>query len=41
MFTIRNILNGNNVDEDFPNITSGEVIKFKYAKITNVMLTEL
>ena len=35
IFTIRHILNGNNVDEDFPNITPGEVTKFKYAKITS------
>jgi len=34
MFTIRTILNGNNVDEDFSNITSGEVTKFIYANIT-------
>jgi len=34
MSTIRNILNGNNVDEDFPNLTPGEVTKFRYAKIT-------
>ena len=37
MFTIRNILNDNNVDEDFQNITPGEVTKFKYAKITSCM----
>lgn len=35
MFTIRNILNGNNLDGNFPNITSGEVTKFKYEKITS------
>ncbi|KAL4153512.1 hypothetical protein QTP88_001345 [Uroleucon formosanum] len=35
MSTIRNILNGNNVDEDFPNLTPGEVTKFRYAKITS------
>ena len=35
MFTIRNILNDINVDEDFPNITPGEVTKFKYVKITS------
>lgn len=35
MSTIHNILNGNNVDEDFPNLTPGEVTKFRYAKITS------
>ncbi|KAF0760239.1 Uncharacterized protein FWK35_00015373 [Aphis craccivora] len=35
MSTIRKILNGNNVDEDFPNLTPGEVTKFRYAKITS------
>ncbi|KAL4085052.1 hypothetical protein QTP88_027890 [Uroleucon formosanum] len=35
MSTIGNILNGNNVDEDFPNLTPGEVTKFRYAKITS------
>jgi hypothetical protein len=33
--TIRNILNGNNVDKDFPNLSPGEVTKFRYAKITS------
>jgi len=35
MFRIRYILNGNNLDKDFPNITSREVTKFKYVKITS------
>lgn len=35
MFTIRKILNGNNLDEDFPSIIPGEITKFKYAKITS------
>lgn len=35
MFTIRNILNGNNLNEDFPNIAPGDVTKFKYAKIVS------
>ena len=34
MSTIRNILNGNNY-ENFPNITPGEVTKYRYAKITS------
>jgi len=37
MFTIRNILNSNNPDDciyHFPNITAGEIKKFKYAKMT-------
>lgn len=33
MFTIHNILNDNNLDEDFPNVIPGEVIKFRYMKI--------
>ena len=35
IFTIRYILNSKNVDEDFRNITPGEVTTFKYAKITS------
>ncbi|XP_015364905.1 PREDICTED: GTPase Era, mitochondrial [Diuraphis noxia] len=35
MSTIRNILNGDDVDEDFPNLTPGEFTQFKYAKITS------
>ena len=34
MSTICNILNGNN-DKNFPNLTPGEVTKFRYAKITS------
>lgn len=32
---LRNILNGNNLNEDFPDLTPGKVTKFKYAKITS------
>ncbi|CAI6351812.1 unnamed protein product [Macrosiphum euphorbiae] len=35
MFRISNILNGNNLGDDFPNITPGEVTKFKYEKYTS------
>lgn len=32
---VYNILNGNNLDQDSPNITPGKVTKFKYVKITS------
>ncbi|KAL4091427.1 hypothetical protein QTP88_026119 [Uroleucon formosanum] len=35
MSTTRNILNGQNINEDFLNLTPGEVKKFRYAKITS------
>jgi len=36
MFITRDTLNGNNLDEDFHyNLTSGNVAKFKYVKITS------
>ena len=35
MFTIHGIVNYNNLYEDFPNITPGEVTTFKYVKIAS------
>jgi hypothetical protein len=35
MFMIHNIFNENNLDEDLPIITPGEITKFMYAKITS------
>lgn len=34
IFTVRKVLNENNLDKNVPNIIPGQVKAFKYAKIT-------